>query len=67
MTSEHDKELQELRKFMKDQEQKHKKVLDLFEQTEEFLQEHEEYRSMEDYQRGGEGVNLLVDMESEDK
>lgn len=53
MTSEHDKELQELRKFMKDQEQKHKKVLDLFEQTEEFLQEHEEYRSMEDYQRGG--------------
>lgn len=53
MTSEHDEELQELRKFMKDQEQKHKKVLELFEQTEEFLQEHEEYRSMEDYQRGG--------------
>lgn len=55
MTSEHDEELQELRKFMKDQEQKHKKVLELFEQTEEFLQEHEEYRSMEDYQRGGGG------------
>ena len=28
----------------------------------------QEYHSMEDYQRGeGEGVNLLVDMESEDK
>ena len=66
MTSEHDKELQELRKFMKDQEQKHKKVLDLFEQTEEFLQEHEEYRSMEDYQRG-EGEDFLIDMDSEDK
>ena len=66
MTSEHDKELQELRKFMKDQEQKHKKVLELFEQTEEFLQEHEEYRSMEDYQRG-EGEDFLIDMDSEDK
>lgn len=66
MTSEHDEELQELRKFMKDQEQKHKKVLELFEQTEEFLQEHEEYRSMEDYQRG-EGEDFLIDMDSEDK
>jgi hypothetical protein len=67
MTSEHDEELQELRKFMKDQEQKHKKCWSCLSKQRSFFKNTRNIAQWRITRERGEGVNLLVDMESEDK